>query len=254
MPNDEISKGFETVLVLTVDGESYNGFILNENDDTLSLGIANGKQVDIPQDDIEMRKPMKASSMPEGLIKTIAPIEFLDLIEYLKKQTGVTRQVRQDGWIRANSKLKTELRQHGEFKEISRDAEIQIPKSFSNSEWNQNAHLFLDPIKPVSFDFAFHSELDAANPSVLIRLPRESEVRYMWLQNRIANSFHARGRACRLDIARRQRVRQGLGQRQNAGRMDNRSTGRYLSKVRPDRTRRQRHVSSAPGRDLRRVM
>jgi hypothetical protein len=33
--------------------------------------------------DIDQRETLKQSSMPEGQVATMAPVEFLDLIEYL---------------------------------------------------------------------------------------------------------------------------------------------------------------------------
>ncbi len=85
-PNEKIAKGYQTVQVLTLDGDTYTGFILKETDTLLLLGTANGKTEEVPKKDIEIRKEMNASSMPEGLIKTIAPSEFLDLLEYLVVQ------------------------------------------------------------------------------------------------------------------------------------------------------------------------
>ncbi|MEZ6086651.1 MAG: discoidin domain-containing protein [Pirellulaceae bacterium] len=194
MPNDEISKGFETEMVLTIDGSSHSGFILKETDDVLSLGIADGKQIDIVKEDIEIRKPMKASSMPEGLVKTIAPIEFLDLIEYLKKQKDVSLARSQDGWIRTVDKNPAELRKHGQFTELSRDAEIRFDGEFDNQLWNSNQHLFLHPSKPNGFDFAFHSKHEADHPSLTIRLDAPREVRHVHLLNRIEPQFHARAK------------------------------------------------------------
>ncbi len=93
-PNEEISKGFETVLIVTDEGKSLTGFILEQNDKEITLGVATddgkGKKIVIAKDSIDERKDMKASSMPEGLVKTIAPAEFLDLIEFLTKQTQKT--------------------------------------------------------------------------------------------------------------------------------------------------------------------
>ncbi len=73
-------------MVLLADGQTHNGFVISETDDQITLGIADGKTLVVDKDDIETRKEMKASSMPEGLAKTIAPIEFLDLIQYLRQQ------------------------------------------------------------------------------------------------------------------------------------------------------------------------
>ena len=194
MPNDEISKGYETVQVLTIDGETINGFILKENDETLSLGIADGKQKDVPKDDIEIRKPMKASSMPEGLLKQIAPSEFLDLIAYLVQQKAITKKVSKDGWIKSEVKNDSKPRKHEGLKEISRDAEIKLDESFKNNTWNDPANLFLLPAKLESNDFVFHSEHNAEHPAVTIRLACESDVRYVWLKNRLSKQFHERAK------------------------------------------------------------
>ncbi len=201
MPNDKISKGYETISVLTFDGERYTGFILKEDDETLSLGIAKGKQVDIPVDDIEFRKEMKASSMPEGLITQIAPIEFLDLIAYLERQKAVGA-VRQDGWIELKSKTAPKLRKHGEYQEISRDSALQLGPTMTNPTWNDNAHLLLSDLPSGDLDFAFHSAHDAVNPAITIRLPKESQLAHLWLQNRIAAQFHERAKGLAVWISK----------------------------------------------------
>ncbi len=200
MPNDKIAKGYETVSVLTLDGEVFNGFVLKEDDKMISLGIADpkganqAKQVDILKEDIEIRKEMKASSMPEGLIKQIAPIEFLDLIEYLNRQKAVSMKVRRGGWISAKSNTPPKLREHQGAQEISRDAEIQLGPTMTNSAWNDNAHLLLTDAESQGNDFVFHSAHDTDHPAITIRLSQESDVRHIWLQNRLAQQFHERAK------------------------------------------------------------
>ena len=59
-PNEEIAKGFETVQLLTLDGEVLNGFVIEDNDASITLGVASddgkGKQVKIDKEDIEDQK------------------------------------------------------------------------------------------------------------------------------------------------------------------------------------------------------
>ncbi len=76
--------------MLTTDGDTFTGFILKETDQALLLGTSLGKTEEVLKKDIDIRKEMNASSMPEGLIKTIAPSEFLDLLEYLVIQRKET--------------------------------------------------------------------------------------------------------------------------------------------------------------------
>ncbi|WP_182867288.1 PVC-type heme-binding CxxCH protein [Stieleria mannarensis] len=193
MPNDEISKGYETVNILTVDGDTFNGFVIAKTDDTLSLGIANGKQVDIPIDDIEIEKPMKASSMPEGLLKQIAPIQALDLIAYLSAQRDVTKVSRR-GWTSAKYRNQPKLRTHNGAVEISHDAAIKLGPHFGNGTWNSDPHLLLTPVGREDFDFAFHSDHDAESPYVTIRLQEPATLKHLMLRNRLSSQFHSRAK------------------------------------------------------------
>ncbi|MEM6472918.1 MAG: GDSL-type esterase/lipase family protein, partial [Planctomycetota bacterium] len=200
MPNAEISKGYETVNVLTIDGDVYNGFVLESTDDTLSLGIANGKRVDIPVDDIEVEKPMKASSMPEGLAKQIAPIEFLDLIEFLSVQRDV-RKMSMNGWTWTEYRKPPKLRKLGDAVELSSDAAIRLGNHFPNSNWNSDPHLLLTSMGREGFDFAFHSNHDADSPFVTIRLSNPAEIQHLVLRNRLSRQFHERAEGLTVSVS-----------------------------------------------------
>ncbi|TWU46259.1 GDSL-like Lipase/Acylhydrolase [Rubripirellula tenax] len=191
MPNEEISKGYETVLLLTYDGTTHNGFILREDDESITLGIANGKEETLLKGDIEIRKEMKASSMPEGLAKTIAPIEFLDLVEYLKRQRDV-RGVEKDGWVSTSYRKPLPLREHQSAVEISRDAGLRLGDGFSRTSHNNELHLFLSPFERTDFDFAFHSDHDTERPFITIALAKSQPIRHLWLRNRLSSQFYGR--------------------------------------------------------------
>ena len=193
MPNDTISKGYETISVLDEDGETHVGFILKETDDVLTLGVANGKQVEIDKDTIEIRKDMKASSMPEGLIKQIAPIEFLDLVAYLRNQRDLAKRNR-NGWYSLESRKAPKLRTHKGLSEISRDAEIRLDRTMRNKSWQENVHLFFSDTPPQGLGFVFHSEHDADKPAVVVRLRESKEIGHIWLQNRIESQFYNRAK------------------------------------------------------------
>ena len=196
-PNETIAKGFETVQVLTMDGEVMNGFVLEENDTLLSLGVATddgkGKRVDIDKEEIDELKEMKASSMPEGLVKTIAASEFLDLVEYLSSQYAD-----KDNWIGTKAG-KSELRSVSGFKEISRDAKVRIGDNFPG-HWNKEVHLLLNPTG--ARDFAFHSPQPAINePHIVIKLSKPSEIRLIEIQNRRTAQFHERAKGLTVSIS-----------------------------------------------------
>jgi putative heme-binding domain-containing protein len=194
LPNDQIAKGYETVMVVTEDAEVISGFILSEDDQNLNLGIANGKEVSVEKELIVERKAMKASSMPEGLAKTIAPIEFLDLLVYLTSQKGVNKVTYDDDWFGAKSVKPAPLRANGDLVEISRDAKIKFGKGFDSwNPWNKQTYLLLQPLGISEFDFAFHSTHSVAEPNILIEMPESAPpVEKIWLKNRLTSQFHSR--------------------------------------------------------------
>ncbi len=193
MPNATIAKGYETVQVLTSDGAIFTGFVIKETDQALTLGVASqdgkGREEVIAKEDIDIRKEMKASSMPEGLAKTIAPSEFLDLIAYLSEQTKFV--LRADDWIET-AMPEGELRKHGDFVEISRDAQLQLGANFE-VVWAKRAGLVLSAADPGDREFAFHSpNAGSFSPAVAIRLAQPAEIRHIQIQNRRNPQFYDR--------------------------------------------------------------
>ncbi|MCA9129914.1 MAG: ThuA domain-containing protein [Planctomycetales bacterium] len=195
-PNESIAKGYETVQILTVDGEVFNGFILKESADSISLGVSTpdgkGKEVDIDKSDIEIRKEMNASSMPEGLIKTIAPSEFLDLIEFLNVQNHF--MIRSESLIDTAMTDVGPLRSYGQFEEISRDAQLQLGTNFPE-DWSKTADLLLSAADPGDRDFAFHSPNSPVDsPAIGIKLRQAAEIRHIEILNRRNPEFYDRAK------------------------------------------------------------
>ena len=83
VPDAKIAKGFETVLVVTIEGKIISGIIREETDEQLTLVQPLGDIVTIAQDDIDDRAPGK-SGMPADFAKQLSKTEIRDLIEYLK--------------------------------------------------------------------------------------------------------------------------------------------------------------------------
>jgi len=81
-PDARIAKGFETVLIVTIEGKVISGIIREETDEMVTLVKPLGEIVRIPQDDIEDRAPGK-SGMPADLIKQLTKAEIRDLVSYL---------------------------------------------------------------------------------------------------------------------------------------------------------------------------
>lgn len=85
-PSKSIRKGYETIQLLTVDGDVRSGMMVSEDDDRIVLRDAANLQANITvaKGDIEERSRSKVSMMPAGLVATLrSPREFLDLLSYL---------------------------------------------------------------------------------------------------------------------------------------------------------------------------
>ncbi len=81
-PNKAIAKGFESVLILDSNGQSFTGIIKKETDNTLDLMTAEGKLISLAKEDIEQRRPAK-SAMPDDLTKHLTKFDVRDLVEFL---------------------------------------------------------------------------------------------------------------------------------------------------------------------------
>ncbi len=83
-PSAKMDPKYISTIVRTTDDEVLVGFVTSETDDELVLSLPEGKSKTLnKKEDVADRKVALQSSMPENLGATVAPTEFLDLIEYL---------------------------------------------------------------------------------------------------------------------------------------------------------------------------
>ena len=84
-PSQHIRKGFEPLVVVTIDGLILNGFPVADDGDTLVLREPTaGKEITIDKDDIEETRKGVTSLMPAGLANQLADRrQFLDLVRFL---------------------------------------------------------------------------------------------------------------------------------------------------------------------------
>ena len=182
-PNEDISKGFETIMVADEDGVVTSGFILEETAEKVVLGIADGKKKEVLKDSIEERRDMKASSMPEGLTETISPGEFVDLMAFLMGE-----------WVATNPNLDYQLQNHNGQIEVSRQTHIRIPRNFP-PEHNIEAEHLLSHEGIRRSTFAFHSpNKDVESPEVVIRFNDPTIVRTVKIINRNEAELHHRAK------------------------------------------------------------
>ena len=81
-PNAEVDKKYLSTRVDLLDGKSISGLVVSDTKDALVIFDGKEKRT-IKPDDIEKKTVLKQSSMPEGQAGTMAPSEFLDVVEYL---------------------------------------------------------------------------------------------------------------------------------------------------------------------------
>ncbi|MCM2372054.1 DUF6797 domain-containing protein [Aporhodopirellula aestuarii] len=85
-PSQSIRKGYETVQLVTYDGEIVSGMLVREDDETIVLRDAANLQseISIDKEEIDVRSNASTSMMPEGLMATFSSQrDVLDLLSYL---------------------------------------------------------------------------------------------------------------------------------------------------------------------------
>ncbi|MEM7477531.1 MAG: ThuA domain-containing protein [Planctomycetota bacterium] len=82
-PNRTIAQGFATNSILTVDGNVITGFVTDEQNETVVLRDQQGKEHVIPKDDVDLRKTLKTSVMPAGIMDEFTTYQVASLIDYL---------------------------------------------------------------------------------------------------------------------------------------------------------------------------
>lgn len=83
-PNRKIKEGYHSVSVETKGGMEYTGVVASENNETLVLRDATGKEISVPKKDIENRVT-GGSLMPSGLVDVLSPAERVDLYKFLSE-------------------------------------------------------------------------------------------------------------------------------------------------------------------------
>jgi putative heme-binding domain-containing protein len=85
-PSKKVDPKYVTTTILTNEGKSHIGFILQKTKESVTLLMAEGKQATIAIGNIDEMVETNQSSMPENLASTLSPVEFLDVIEFLSSR------------------------------------------------------------------------------------------------------------------------------------------------------------------------
>ena len=82
LPNAQIAKGYETVVLSLADGRTVSGVLKSDDKKTLRLMTAEAKEMVIPVEDVESRRT-GPSAMPDDLHTKLTRRELRDLVEFL---------------------------------------------------------------------------------------------------------------------------------------------------------------------------
>ena len=83
-PSAAIGYNFRTTVAALNDGRTVNGLVVEDTPDRLVLKTAEGQRVTIRPADIEDRKQVEVSLMPEGLAQTMGEGDFVDMLAFLQ--------------------------------------------------------------------------------------------------------------------------------------------------------------------------
>ncbi|MEO8269518.1 MAG: HEAT repeat domain-containing protein, partial [Aureliella sp.] len=92
-PDAKIAENYETVILLTEDGQVISGILRKEDDETIELIDAENKTRTIDADEVVSRKKGK-SSMPVDLLKYLDGRELRDLVAFLATRNEAPSEVK----------------------------------------------------------------------------------------------------------------------------------------------------------------
>jgi putative heme-binding domain-containing protein len=84
VPDQEITQGFNAYTAVLHDGRSLQGLLANETATSVTLRLPQGKEENIPRDQLEEFSKSPLSLMPQGIENTLSRQELADLLAYLK--------------------------------------------------------------------------------------------------------------------------------------------------------------------------
>jgi putative heme-binding domain-containing protein len=83
-PNRRVDPQFTEYIVITTDGRLFNGLMIAESTDAVTLRQPEGREQTILRSDIEELKSSSKSLMPEGIERDVTVEQMADLLEFLK--------------------------------------------------------------------------------------------------------------------------------------------------------------------------
>jgi putative heme-binding domain-containing protein len=84
LPDQSIKEQYHTLVVLTADGQVYQGIVVDKDAQKVVLKESTGALRSVPADSIEEQKA-GGSLMPKGLVNLMTHAEFVDLVRFLSE-------------------------------------------------------------------------------------------------------------------------------------------------------------------------
>ena len=82
LPNKQIAKGFESIVVVKLSGETITGVVKSREKGVITLMNAEAKTITVREDEIDEQRPGR-TGMPEDLHTKMTRQQMRDLIEFL---------------------------------------------------------------------------------------------------------------------------------------------------------------------------
>ncbi len=82
-PSKTIAKGYETWMLTLKDSTQQTGFLVHRGDHDVTLKLATGQSLTVPNAQITSQKLQPASLMPEGLLQAMTEQEAADVLAFL---------------------------------------------------------------------------------------------------------------------------------------------------------------------------
>ena len=83
-PSAKIAQGYETYGFATTDGRIFSGFIVGEGASTVQFRESSGLIHELKRIEIDERRKLETSTMPEGIAASLTPEQLADLIAHLQ--------------------------------------------------------------------------------------------------------------------------------------------------------------------------
>jgi putative heme-binding domain-containing protein len=85
-PNRRVDPQYTEYIVVTSDGRLFNGLMIAESTDSVTLRQPEGREQTIARSDIEDLKATNKSLMPEGIERDVTVEQMADVLAFLKSR------------------------------------------------------------------------------------------------------------------------------------------------------------------------